>query len=403
MSAGSSIVNVNDDFMASIEKKIEEEENNGDELYFEALKLSDETIEDRDIILIPIETDENGNDVLAFGKNKVFDRFVQLNEEVAHHFLFINETGDCDGWIPETEHIGNLFIDVGFPKHKQSIVAHLDDICHVSSNGLKQAFFDIAGYNKKSSEADRLIPNKDYTPFCPFKSISREFVLINKIKYFRFPGSFYKAYKDLYFQHDLIFEILLLGVTGRTYGSLFDQKLPFENKAHYLELTDPLVPLFLSLTRKYDFAYFDRDTTDPQKWMINTSLTHPTLVRLYARNQEFVNEFMEELQVREATFEDEQNNPFVITSKDKNGVYHLKISVLFMEHVVAKKLGISELSENFKKVTAMNISFAKQERYICQKIEFSEESPDQNRPFYLIIENSIYEKNMPLVKKYFDC
>lgn len=393
----------NDDFSSPTDQEIDDQDFGEDAITFEALKVSDENLNDRDIILFPIETDENGNEVVASGKNKVFDQFFNLNKKIAVQFLFLNENGDRDGWVLHPNDPKNLFNNTGFPNHREAITEYLEHACNLVSDGTRNCFFDVYTYNNRLETTTPLVPYKDYSPFCPFKDISPQSVTINGLKYFRFPATFYKTYKDLYFRDSPSFEVTLLGLKGNSYGSLFDQELPFENKAHYLELTDPLVPLFLSLMRKYDFAYFDRDKTDSSKWVMSTSLTHPTLVRLYAQNQKFINDFMTELQVREATLEGENENPFVITTKDKDGVYHMKISILFMEHVLAKASKVYELSPNFNKLSEMNISFAKQERYVCQRIELSEESSDENRPFYLIIENSIYEKNMPLVQKYFDC
>ena len=404
MASNSSSVTITEDQVSSFEKNMEDHESSEDCLRFEIIECSDENVDDLDIVLIPVKTNEHGENTIVKGSNPVFDKFLQTNERAAVQFFFLNETGKPDGWVVSPHVDENLFITKGLVTHKKEIFAYLDANCNISSDGTKQCFFNIHEYNSHPNLRTFLVAGSDYVPFCPFRDVSPDPTIIDGNKYFRFPGSFYKGYRDLVLSPSDPSPILLLGIQKRTYGSLFkDDSLPYENKAHYLELTDPITPLFLSLMRKYDYIMFKHSKTTPGQWIIDVSRTHPKLVSWYSQNQEFINRFMSELEHREMTIEDELNNPFVSTIKDKNGVYHLNISALFMEHIVAKVLKTTELSENFKKVVQMIIQCGKQERFISQKIDLSEETLDPNRTFYLIVEDSIFQKNIPLVKKYFDC
>lgn len=374
-----------------------EEDVNGDVIKLEALECDSIEVLTLDIVLIPISEDQE----IISGINPVFDHFIKLNEKAALQFNFLNWDGIEDGWVVATHKIDTLFNRVGFVKHKEAILAYLNRNAFSSSDGTKQCFFNILEYNTDATTVTPLVPGEDYEPFCPFKAISSVPTELDGKKYFRFPGSYYNFYKGTSEFKDQTLKVLLLGVNQRSYGSLYDDELPYENKAQYIELTDIITPRFLSMMRAYDFISF---IYDPEKasYSVDASQTHPTLVKLYGKNIEFINAFFEQVDAQDLE-PSEEDNPFIRVTKDKHGSYIKKVSAVYMEHVVSKFKNTTDLSENLKKVISLIISFGKRERFLLQKASTPlEEHTDPNRPFYLIVEDSIFQQKLPLLVKYFN-
>jgi hypothetical protein len=373
-----------------------EEDVNGDVIKLEALESDSIEVLTLDIVLIPISEDQK----IIFGVNPVFDHFIKLNEKAALQFNFLNWDGIEDGWTVATHKIDTLFNKVGFPRHKEAILAYLNRNAFTSSDGTKQCFFNVLEYNADSTTVTSLVPGEDYEPFCPFKAISSVPTELDGKKYFRFPGSYYNFYKGTSEFKDKTLKVILLGVNQRSYGSLYDDELPYENKAHYIELTDVITPRFLSMMRGYDLISFVYDKKNPP-YSIDASQTHPTLVKLYGGNTIFINSFFNQVDIHD--LESDEENPFIRITKDKHGNYVKKVSAVYMEYIISKSQNTTDLSENLKKVISLIISFGKRERFLLQKASTPlEEHTDPNRPFYLIIEDSIFQQKLPLLMKYFN-
>jgi len=370
-----------------------EEDSTGEVIKFQLLKCKDTEVSDFDIILISITDDEK----IVSGENLIFDFFVKQNKENFLQFAFL-KWNDSEEWTVVSHKLDSLFFKVGFTRCKNAVIEYLEKNAWLSSDGSKQCFFNIREYNEDPGTIQKLVEGEDYVTFCPFKLISSEPTVVDGKKYFRFPGSFYKQYKKMSDLRKESLEVTLFGVNGQTYGSLFEEgDEKFDKKIHYFEIADPFTHRFLSLMRKYDFAAFNYNVEECS-YAMDPSQTHPLLLRVYGHDKVFIERFF-----KTVSFEDD-TNPFIEITRQKNNTYTTRVSVLYMEHVVSKTNPSIEISENMKKVIEMIISFGKRERFILQKIDLLEEEKDYDpsKPFYLAVENSIFQKKGSLIEKYFN-
>jgi hypothetical protein len=373
-----------------------DEDPHGDDIQFQVLEISDEVVDELDTVLIPMS--ENGE--IITGKNLVFDFFLQQTRKSADLFGFVNDESSGEGWEIAPHKINSRFYTVGFVNHRESIIAYLNRNASISSdNTTRSCFFSIQKYNEDPLVTEKLIPSEDYETFDLFMYIPEKPMSFYGQKYFLFPASQYLLYKNMNpslnsTNHD----ILVFGINGFTHGSLYRTSPSVETKMHYLLLDDPLTHLILSHKRRYDFIAFHFNTKK-NRYLIDGDHTHPVLARTYASKREMIDTFFNIVTPESIT-----NHPFIHVKKNEKGGFLTCVSALYMEHVIQKQ-NLTPLTEAVGTVVQLLIDCGKKERFIMQKQEEDDATSSSfysQRPFYLVIEDSVYKKTVDEIQSFLD-
>ena len=201
--------------------------------------------------------------------------------------------------------------------------------------------------------------------------------------------------------------VLVFGINGQTHSSLFRADVCPEYKLHYIHLDNPVGHFLLSYKRRYDFITFKYSAKKGQ-YVIDDTQTHPILVRHYGRKVELINAFFEILDTLPKDVHNE-DNPFVRVKKDEKGVYLTCVSALYLESIIARYKREIPL-EDTKKIIEHIIACGKKEGFILQKQENepldddSDPTPalDPNRPFYLMVEDGVYQRTLKEISPYLE-